>query len=416
MRALSIVLLLTATLVAQQVPAPAPAPAQAPAAPAPVAAPAGRPFPRVPPLPPPDVPREHTTLSQPIRVVPLVTGLASPWSLAFLPNGDMLITEKVGRLRIVRKGILDANPIPGVPPVWAMGHGGLLEVLPHPRFAENNLLYFTYAKAGEKGATTVLARGSFDGKVLTGVEDLFVADAWSTGGGHFGSKLAWGRDGTLFMSVGERNDRHRAQDTSHHAGKILRLRDDGTVPPDNPFVGRSGFAPEIYSYGHRNVQGLTVHPETGDVWATEHGPQGGDELNVILPGRNYGWPIVTFGREYNGNLITNETWREGMEPPLTIWVPSIGLSGMVFYTGEQLSGWKGNLFVGGLSGLQLHRVVFSEGGPQGRETLLGDLKLRIRDVRQGPDGFLYVATDASPAGAVLRIEPGLVPATESARQ
>lgn len=401
------VLLLTAAAFAQQT-----MPGQG----APPAGQALGPFPRMAPLPVPDAPREFQTISQPVRVVPVVRGLAAPWSIAFLPNGDMLVTEKVGRLRIVRGGQLDPQPIGGTPQVHAMGQGGLLEVALHPRYAENNLIYLTYSKAGERGHTTALARGRFDGKALTGVQDIFVADAWSTGGSaHFGSKLAFGRDGTLFMSVGERNDRNRAQDTTHHAGKILRLRDDGTVPPDNPFVGRAGFRPEIYSYGHRNPQGLTIHPVTGQVWATEHGPQGGDELNLIQPGKNYGWPIVTLGREYSGDTITNQAWREGMEPPVTAWMPSIALSGMVFYTGDRLPGWKGDLFVGGMAGTQLHRVAFAPGGPRGRETMLAELRLRIRDVRQGPDGLLYLAVDANPDGAILRIEPGSSPATSAQR-
>ena len=366
----------------------------------------GGPFARAATLPPPEAAREFSTISQRIRVVPVVRGLAAPWSMAFLPNGDMLVTEKVGRLRIVRNGTLDPQPIAGVPEVVAMQQGGLLEVALHPRFAENRWVYLTYSKAGERGNTTALARGRLDGMSLTDVRDLFVADAWSTGGLHFGSKLAFGPDGMLYMSVGERNDRTRAQDTSHHAGKILRLRDDGTAPPDNPFVGRAGFRAEIFSYGHRNPQGLAFHPETGQLWETEHGPQGGDELNLIQAGRNYGWPLVTFGREYSGDLITHETWRQGLEPPVTIWVPSIALSGMAFYTGDRLPGWRGDLFAGGLAGLQLHRVVFAPGGPRGRESLLTELRLRIRDVRQGPDGNLYVATDANPDGAILRVEPG----------
>src|SRR5688500_18282713 len=217
------------------------------------------------------------------RVVTVADSLENPWSIAFLPNGDMLVTEKPGRLRIVRNGVLDAQPIAGVPQVVAMGQGGLLDVSLHPNFAQNQYLYLTYSKAGPQGNTTALARGKFDGRALTDVNDLFVADAWSMQTFHFGSRLTWARDGTLFMTVGERNDRNRAQDTTHHAGKVLRLRDDGTVPPDNPFVGRSGYRPEIYSYGHRNLQGLTTHPETGAIWETEHGPQGGDELNVIQP-------------------------------------------------------------------------------------------------------------------------------------
>jgi glucose/arabinose dehydrogenase len=232
-----------------------------------------------------------------IRVVPLVKGLASPWSLAFLPNGDMLVTEKVGRLRVVRNGTLDPQPISGVPQVLAMGQGGLLEVMPHPQFAENRFVYLTYSKSGERGNTTALARGRLEGNALVDVRDIFVADAWSQGPIHFGSKLAFGRDGTLYMTVGERNDRTRAQETTHHAGKVLRLRDDGSVPMDNPFVGKAGFRPEIYSYGHRNLQGLAFHPETGVLWETEHGPQGGDETEYHQAGRN-GWPVVTFGREY----------------------------------------------------------------------------------------------------------------------
>jgi glucose/arabinose dehydrogenase len=374
------------------------------------------PYPFVRPLPAPEAPREFETISQPIRVVPFVRGLAAPWSMAFLPNGDMLVTEKVGRLRIVRNGTLDPQPIAGTPQVVAMAQGGLLEVALHPRFAENRYLYLTYSKAGERGNTTALARGRFDGKALTEVQDLFVADAWSMAGLHFGGKLAFGPDGMLYMTVGERNDRTRAQDTTHHAGKILRLRDDGTVPPDNPFVGRAGFRPEIYTYGHRNLQGLTFHPATGQLWETEHGPHGGDELNLIQAGKNYGWPIVTLGREYSGDLITQQWYREGMEQPQTVWVPSIALSGMIFYTGDRLPGWKGDLFVGGLSGLQLHRVVFAPGGPRGREVLLAELKQRIRDVRQGPDGYIYLATDANPNGAILRIEPAAPRSPTSAQR
>jgi glucose/arabinose dehydrogenase len=365
---------------------------------------------RLPPLPFPETPSESATLAGSIRVVPLVKGLANPWSLAILPNGDMLVTEKPGRLRIIRSGVLDAQPIAGVPQVVAMGQGGLLDVVLHPRFAENRTLYLTYSKAGEQGNTTALARARFDGKALTDVQDIFVADNWSKATLHFGSRLAFGLDGMLYMTVGERNDRNRAQDTTNHGGTVLRLRDDGTVPPDNPFVGRTGFKPEIFSYGHRNPQGLTVHPQTGEVWETEHGPQGGDELNLIQPGKNYGWPVVTLGREYTGEAITNQPWREGTEQPVTVWVPSIALSGMTFYTGDRFPVWKGSLFVGGLAGQMLQRVVFTPRGPIGRELLIPDLRQRIRDVRQGPDGLLYLLTDANPGG-ILRIEPVATPAT-----
>ena len=282
------------------------------------AAPAGPPFPSVPPLPFPDGSQIFDTLAGPIRVSPLAKGLVNPWSLTFLPDGNMLVTEKPGRLRMVRNGALVAQPIPGVPAVFAGGQGGLMEVLLHPRFSDNRLIYLTYSKPGERGATTALARARFDGTELSNVRDIFVAENWGLGSDHFGSRLAFGRDGMLYMTVGERNDRRRAQDMNLHGGKVLRLKDDGTVPPDNPFVGRSGIRPEIYSYGHRNLQGLAFHPTTGGLWETEHGPQGGDELNMILPGKNYGWPIVTLGREYTGEVISHQPAREGIEQPVTV--------------------------------------------------------------------------------------------------
>jgi len=374
-------------------------------------------FPRVPSLPFPDAPQEVETANAKLRVVPLYKGLVNPWSMAFLPSGDMLITEKPGRLRIARNGTLDPQPIGGVPKVWAVGQGGLLEVLPHPRFAQNQWLYLTYSKpcAAEKSATTALARGTFDGKTLTDVRDLFVADNCNTGNPHYGSKLAWGSDGLLYMTIGERGDRNRAQNTASHGGKLLRLREDGTVPPDNPFVGKEGYKPEIYSYGHRNGQGLAFHPTTGALWENEHGPQGGDELNVILPGRNYGWPVATYGREYppNGSRISEVPSKDGIEEPITVWVPSIGISGLMFYTGDRFPDWNGNIFVGGLSGLAVHRLGFNEKvGLLGRETMLSTLRQRIRDVRQGPDGFIYLAVDANPGG-ILRVEPSASTTTTS---
>lgn len=366
-------------------------------------------FPRVPTLPFPDAPQDVETVGAKVRVVPLFKGLANPWSVAFLPNGDMLITEKPGRLRIARNGTLEPQPIAGVPEVWAVGQGGLLEVLPHPEFSQNQFLYLTYSKpcAAEKSATTALARGKFDGKALTEVRDLFVADNCNTGNPHYGSKLAWGRDGLLYMTIGERGDRNRAQNTASHGGKLLRLREDGSVPPDNPFVGKEGYKPEIYSYGHRNGQGLAFHPITGALWENEHGPQGGDELNIIVPGKNYGWPVATYGREYppNGSRISEVPSKDGIEEPMTVWVPSIGISGLMFYTGDKFPDWQGNIFVGGLSGLAVHRLGFNEKlGLLGRETMLSTLRQRIRDVRQGPDGFIYLAVDANPGG-VLRVEP-----------
>jgi glucose/arabinose dehydrogenase len=403
------VLFAVAAAVAEQVPA---AQGGRQGGPPPAGGRGANPFPRVAPLPFPDSPQVVETTGQPVRVVPMFKGLANPWSLAFLPNGDMLITEKPGRLRIVRGGTLDPDPVPGTPQVLAMGQGGLLEVALHPQFATNQIVYLTYSKGKEKEGTTALARGRFDGKALVDVKDILVTDNWNTGGAHFGSKLAFGRDGMLYMTVGERNDRNRAQTTNIHGGKILRLKDDGTVPSDNPFVGKPGFKPEIYSYGHRNAQAIAVHPDTGAIWSTEHGPQGGDELNLIQAGKNYGWPVITLGREYSGEVISPQPAREDIEQPYVFWSPSPGLSGMVIYTGDKFPAWKGQFFLGSLGGLGLHRVGINEKGLMGREAQLTSLRQRIRDVRQGPDGFLYLVVDANPGG-ILRIEPGPAPAGSS---
>jgi len=362
-------------------------------------------FQRVAPLPFPDQPQVVETTGAPLRVTPLFKGLETPWSLAFLPNGDMLITEKPGKLRIVRGGKLDPQPVAGTPEVFAVGQGGLLEVAVHPQFAQNQFVYLTYSKGrDDKEGTTALARAKFDGKALVDFKDILVTDNWNTGGVHFGSKLAFGKDGMLYMTVGERNDRNRAQNTNIHGGKLLRLKDDGTVPPDNPFVGKAGFKPEIFTYGHRNLQGLAVHPETGAIWETEHGPQGGDELNLIEAGKNYGWPIVTLGREYSGEIISAQPAKEGIEQPFVFWSPSPGLSGMVIYSGDKFAGWKNQYFLGALAGLGVWRVGLNEKGLAGRELMLNSLRQRIRDVRQGPDGFLYLVVDANPGG-ILRVEP-----------
>jgi glucose/arabinose dehydrogenase len=343
--------------------------------------------------------------------------LVNPWSLTFLPNGDMLVTERPGRLRVIRNGKLESQAISGVPEVWATGQGGLLEVLPHPQFRENQLLYLTYSKACEKGATTALHRARFDGKALADGRDLFVADNCNTGNPHFGSKLAFGRDGLLYMTIGDRGDRNRAQNTASHGGKILRLKDDGTVPPDNPFVGKDGYKPEVFSYGHRNAQGLAFQPDSSVLWSTEHGPQGGDELNILQAGKNYGWPVATYGREYgpDGAIISAQPSKAGIEEPVVIWTPSVGLSGLIVYTGDAFPQWKGHLFAGALSGMALHRVAFNDkGGLLGREALASEARLRVRDVRQGPDGNIYLAIDA-PSGGVVRIEPAPSAAGTSTR-
>jgi glucose/arabinose dehydrogenase len=363
-----------------------------------------------PPLP--TLPQIFETALYRIRVSVVASGLVHPWSLAFLPDGNMLVTEREGRLRIVRNGVLDAAPIAGVPAVRAAVLGGLLDVALHPKFAENKLLYLAYSKPGDNRlVTTAVARARFDGAALSDVKDIFVANNWSTSTQNFGGRMAFDRNGLLYLTVGDRMEQDRAQKTEDHGGKVLRLLDDGSVPPDNPFVGKAGYAPEIYSLGHRSEQGLALNPATGAIWENEHGPQGGDELNIILPGRNYGWPLVTFGINYNGEKISDATWRADLEPPFIYWVPSIAVSGLSFYTGEKFPGWKGNVFVGSMfmgrtrATGHIQRVVLNEKGlPVQREPLLTELKQRIRDVRPGPDGLLYVLTEED-SGALLKIEP-----------
>jgi glucose/arabinose dehydrogenase len=338
------------------------------------------------------------------RVVTVADGLEHPWGMAFLPGGDLLVTERPGRLRLIRSGVLDPAPVAGVPEVWANGQGGLLDVALHPDFARNRLVYLSYSKPGPKGATTAVIRGTFDGKRLTGVEEILEADAWTGNRVHFGSRLLFDREGYLYISIGDRGVMQEAQNLANHQGTILRLHDDGRVPADNPFVGRDGARPEIWAYGIRSPQGITLHPETGELWEAEHGPRGGDEINLILRGRNYGWPTITYGINYNGTPITDITEKDGMEQPLHHWVPSIATSGIAIYDGDAFPGWRGDVFVGGLVGTQLARVSFDGTRSVSEETLLAELKARIRDVRSGPDGYLYLLVDAKSA-PVLRLEP-----------
>jgi glucose/arabinose dehydrogenase len=348
------------------------------------------------------------------RVVEVAAGLVNPWSMAFLPGGDVLITERPGRLRIVRQGKLLAQPVKGVPNVFAEGQGGLLDVVLHPNFTSNRLLYLSFSKpdASGKQATTAVVRGRFENDALASIEQIF--EARTEGRGHYGSRLAFDRNGFLFISVGDRQappegnlTAHPAQDLSNHHGRTIRLHDDGRVPADNPFVGRAGARPEIWSYGHRNPQGLAIHPETGDIWANEHGPQGGDELNLIRKGQNYGWPVVGFGVNYRtGAAIHQGTHREGMEQPVHIWVPSIGISGLMIYTGDRFPEWRGNLFVGGMAGQKLIRLTLDGQQVKNEEALLQD-RGRVRDIRQSPDGYIYVAfedRDGKPT-SVVRLEP-----------
>ena len=346
------------------------------------------------------------------RLVSVVDGLRNPWSVAWLPNGDMLVTERPGRLRIVRDGRLLSDPVPGVPEVVARGQGGLLDVALHPDFQDNRLLYLSYARRREGGGTsTGVVRGRFLEDALVALEQIWVAD--SRGGSHYGSRLAFDADGYLYVTAGDRQvsprgglaelSAHPSQDLSKHYGVVVRLHDDGRIPSDNPFVGRAGALADIYSYGHRNPQGLAFHPETGDLWLNEHGPQGGDEVNLVLPGRNYGWPVVGHGVNYgSGSPIHVGTHREGMEPPVHYWVPSIATSGLLIYTGDRFPEWWGSMFVGGLAGRQLARLTLDGRTVTGEETLLRG-EGRVRDVRQGPDGLIYLVFDQP--GMVARLEP-----------
>ena len=351
---------------------------------------------------------------QDYRVTTVASGLVNPWGMAFVPGGDILVTERPGRLRIVRNGKLVPTPVAGLPEVFARGQGGLLDVVLHPSFAANKLVYLSYSKPLAGGlATTAVIRARLDNDKLVDVKEIFLADTKGAPG-HFGSRLAFDKSGFLFITVGDRQvapsgnlEAHPAQDLSNHHGTINRIHDDGRVPADNPFVDKANAKPEIWSYGHRNPQGLVVNGVTGDVWATEHGPQGGDELNLIKRGANYGWPVVGFGVNYgSGNIIHSSTQKAGMQQPVNVWVPSIGTSGLMIYSGDKFPAWKGSVFVGGLVGEQLVRVTLD-----GQVAQVADILVRkqgrIRDVRQGPDGFIYVAFDNSRGDptAIARLEP-----------
>lgn len=337
------------------------------------------------------------------RVITVVDGLDHPWALAFLPDGDILVTERSGRLRLVRDGKLDPNPIEGVPRVAARGQGGLLDVVLHPKFGENRWIYLSYAGSGEGGYGTEVARGRYIAGRLDDLEVIFVAKPKARGGRHFGSRLVFDNAGYLYITLGDRGYRPNGQDLSTHTGSIIRVRDDGSVPDDNPFA--SGRRPEIYSYGHRNVQGAALHPDTGVLWAQEHGPQGGDELNIIEVGKNYGWPVITYGANYgSGTKIGEGTHKEGMEQPLWYWDPSIAPSGMTFYMGDKFPKWRTSVFVGALKFELLARLELDGNRVVSEERLLQNEFGRIRAVKEGPGGFLYLLTDES-NGSLLRLVP-----------
>jgi aldose sugar dehydrogenase len=351
------------------------------------------------------------TTKQPFKVETFAKGLVYPWGLAFLPDGRLIVTERPGRLRLIGKDGKLSPPVHGVPHVQAAGQGGLLDVALSPDFATSKLIFLSYAEPREGGGSgTTVARAKLEAngesQRLDDVNVIFRQQPEAVGGVHFGSRLVFARDGNLFVTLGERGQRDKAQDLGTHYGKVVRIRPDGSVPPDNPFVKQNGARPEIWSYGHRNMQGAALHPVTGKLWTVEHGARGGDEINIPLAGKNYGWPVITYGRDYTGLKIGEGTAKAGLEQPVYYWDPSIAPSGMAFYTGDRFPEWKGSLFVGALRGQALHRLVLDGDKVVGEEVMLADVGERIRTVLAGPDGALWLLTD-SPQGRVLRVVPAL---------
>lgn len=339
-----------------------------------------------------------------LRVVTVAKGLEEPWSLAWLPDGRMLVTEKTGQMRIVAKDGAVSKPIKGVPKVATSGQGGLLDVILDPDFATSKKIYFSYSERTSDGQGTAVASATLDGLALKDKKVLFRQAPKSSGGRHYGSRLVIARDGNLFITLGDRGERDTVQNTKIHRGQVIRIRTDGSVPDDNPFVGKKGYRPETFSLGHRNPQGAALHPETGKLWVNEHGPAGGDEVNVVEAGRNYGWPVISYGKHYSGAKIGVGTKKSGMEQPVHYWDPSIAPSGMAFYTGDKFPKWKGNLFVGALGHQTVVRLTLDGEKVVGEERILDDLGERIRDVRMSPDGYIYLLTDDHD-GRILRLEP-----------
>ena len=340
------------------------------------------------------------------RIVPLLAGLENPWSIAFLPDGRMLVTERAGRLRLVTQDFkLDPKPIDGLPEVIANGQGGLFDVVLHPQHAQNGWIYWAYNAPGTGGWGTALARGKLQGQRMTEVQVLFSMQPKTRSAHHFGGRIVFDAAGMVYLTLGDRGDKDRAQKLNDHAGSVIRLHDDGRVPNDNPFVERAGALPEKWTLGHRNMQGAAINPQTGELWTHEHGPQGGDEVNVIRPGLNYGWPVVTYGVNYGlGTKIGEGQSKPGMVQPLQVWVPSIAPSGMAFVSGSQFSQWRGSMLVGALRGQMLVRLTLEGDKVLSEERLFQGRPGRIRDVRMGPDGLVYLLTD-DPQGALLRLEP-----------
>jgi glucose/arabinose dehydrogenase len=342
-----------------------------------------------------------------LEVQTVASGLVNPWSLAFLPDGRMLVTERPGRMRLVSPEGQLSPPLKGVPEVWASSQGGLLDVITDKSYAQNKTIYFCFAERSSGGGRTAVARARLndgDGR-LDDVKIIFRQQGPLSSGNHYGCRIVQANDGNLFVTLGEHfSYRDDAQNLGNHLGKLIRIAPDGSAPPDNPFVGRADAKPEIWSYGHRNEQGLAINPTSGELWETEHGPRGGDEVNIIGKGRNYGWPVIGYGVDYSGAKIHESTARKGMEQPIKYWVPSIAPSGMTFYTAKLFPKWTGSLFTGALKSKMLVRLSLNGNAVTGEERLLQNLNERIRDVRQGPDGALWLLTDSS-AGRVLRVSP-----------
>jgi aldose sugar dehydrogenase len=344
--------------------------------------------------------RTLPTQAGPIKVETVASGLANPWGLAFLPDEQMLVTERPGTLRLVAKDGTKSNPVSGVPEVFAQGQGGLLDVAIDPDFKSNRLVYLSYAEPGEGGASTAVARGKLGETGLENLEVIFRQEPKVAGGNHFGSRLVFAPDGKLFVTLGERFTFERAQDLSNDLGKILRINPDGSIPKDNPFVGREGARPEIWSYGHRNAQGAAIHPETGKLWENEFGPMGGDELNIPEAGKDYGWPVVSWGSHYDGRAIPEPPTHPEFADAIYHWNPVISPSGMTFYTAEAIAAWKGNLLIGGLSSQAIVRLSLDGESVTAEERI--PMGARIRDVVQAPDGSAYALTDEQD-GKILRL-------------
>lgn len=380
-----------------------------------------------PPIPLTGVPVDKPVVTQSenglaVRVVPLAHGLSHPTGMVFLPDGHtILVVERPGRLRVVIDGTLDPNPVAGVPAVHNLSLGGMHDIVLHPDFANNRLLYLSYSKEGPKGTTLAIARARFDQPRLTAMQDILVAEAWGSPLGTYGGRMIFGPDGLLYVAVGDRDGNTRddnsparkdAQNLASHTGKVLRLRDDGSIPPDNPFVKDPTAKGEIFTYGHRNPYGLAFHPQTGELWASEFGAAGGDELNLLIPGHNYGWPLVSLGRNYTGTLVSDQPWfRPGMDMPVFHWNPVINPSNMLFYTGRKFPAFTGSLIIAGAGTKQIVQLSFGIGLLRQGDSLLRELEVRFRDIRQGPDECLYVLTEgrsrgnADTDGMLLRIEP-----------